>query len=82
MNPQEQGPEGTGSVPEEGAKGFPVQASKGAVPEGFFFAQQTLGATAKNPDGTNRCHAEGRSPGTTRAGAGPAGGLAKEIERS
>ncbi len=34
MNPQEQGPEGTGTVAE-------VQASKGAVPDGIFIGQQT-----------------------------------------
>ncbi len=75
MKPQEQGPEGTATAAE-------VRASKGAVPEGFFFAQQTLGVTAKNPDGTSRCNAAGRRPVDDQSGAGPAGGLAKEIEQS
>ena len=59
-----------------------VQASEGDVTDGFFFAQQTpAGWNAKNPDGTSRCNAAGRSLGTTRAGDGPAGGLAKDTER-
>jgi hypothetical protein len=52
------------------------------VTDGFFFAQQTrVGRNAKNPDGTSRCNAAGRSLGRTRAGDGPAGGLAKDTEQ-
>ena len=58
------------------------QASEGDVTDGFFFAQQTpAGRNAKNPDGTSRCNAARRSLGTTRAGDGPAGGLAKDTEQ-
>ena len=76
MNPREQGPEGTGTAAE-------AQASKGPVPEGFFFAQQThLGRQRKIPTAQAVATPEGAAPGTTRAGAGPAGDLAKKIEQS
>ena len=59
-----------------------VQASKGAVTEGFSLRSKPLaGRNAKNPDGISRCNAAGRSPWTTRAGDGPAGGLAKDTEQ-
>lgn len=60
-------------------------ASKGAVREGLFFAQQTpCGALAKNPEGTSRCNAAGAywPRGLPRADGGPGGGLAKGTERT
>jgi hypothetical protein len=39
------------------------------------------GRNAKNPDGTSRCNAAGRSPWTSTAGDEPVGGLAKDTEQ-
>lgn len=68
------------------AQPVPVQASEGAVTDGFFFAprkaqpgaeQTHRGGTRKIRAGTSRCNAGGRSPWTTRAAGDAGGGLAK-----
>jgi hypothetical protein len=75
MKPQEQWPEGTTNARES-------KASEGAVTEGFFFAQQThRGEERKIRTAQAVAMPQGAARWTTRAGGGPAGGLAKDTEQ-